>query len=61
MTNFRVGDLGAMLAQLRDAGVEVVRAEEEQGAGRFAWVVDPEGKRRELWEPEPGGFGEPDG
>jgi catechol 2,3-dioxygenase-like lactoylglutathione lyase family enzyme len=61
MFNFRVGDLGAMLAQLRDTGVEVVREEEEEGAGRFAWVVDPEGNRVELWEPEPDGFGEPNG
>jgi catechol 2,3-dioxygenase-like lactoylglutathione lyase family enzyme len=59
MVNFRVRDLGALLSQLRAADVEVVRQEEEQGAGRFAWIVDPEGNRVELWEPEPGGFGEP--
>jgi predicted enzyme related to lactoylglutathione lyase len=54
MVNFRVRDLGALLSQLREAGVEVVRDEEAQGVGRFAWIVDPEGNRVELWEPEPG-------
>lgn len=59
MVNFRVRDLGALLSRLRESGVEVVREEEEEGAGRFAWIVDPEGNRVELWEPEQGGFGEP--
>lgn len=49
--NFRVLDLGAMLRQLREAGVEVVREEEEEGIGKFAWIVDPEGNRVELWQP----------
>lgn len=40
--------------------VEVVREEKVQGAGRFAWIVDPEGNRVELWEPESGGSGESD-
>ena len=51
MLNFRVRDLDAMLAQLRDAGADV--AEETQdmdGVGRFGWVTDPEGNRIELWQ-----------
>ena len=55
MFNFRVRDLAAMLSQLREAGVEAVREEEAEGVGAFAWIVDPEGNRVELWEPEPGG------
>lgn len=51
MVNFRVRDLDAMLSQLRAAGVEVVSEEEEEGAGRFAFIVDPEGNRVQLWEP----------
>ena len=47
-------DLDAMLAQLRDAGVEVdERIELLEGIGRFGWAVDPEGNRFELWEPGP--------
>ncbi len=56
MLNFRVRDLAAMLSQLRAAGVEVVREEQEESAGWFAWIVDPEGNRVELWEPKPGVF-----
>jgi len=55
MVNFRVADLDAMLAQLRAAGVEVIESPEESEFGRFAWAVDPEGTRFELWQPPPGG------
>ena len=50
MINYRVADLGAMLEQLRAEGVEVERAENYE-YGKFAWVMDPEGNRIELWEP----------
>ena len=51
MVNFTVRDLDAMLAQLRDAGVEVDEKIEEHDYGRFGWATDPEGNRFELWEP----------
>ncbi|MEV6104848.1 VOC family protein [Streptomyces sp. NPDC051940] len=54
MLNYRVRDLDAMLAQLRQAGADVddeVRTQE--GIGRFGWACDPEGNRFELWEPVP--------
>jgi len=52
MVNYTVGDLDAMLAQLRDGGVEVDDLIHEiDGIGRFGWAVDPEGNRFELWEP----------
>lgn len=51
MVNFRVRDLDEMLSQLRAAGVEIVSEEEEEGAGRFAFIADPEGNRVQLWEP----------
>jgi predicted enzyme related to lactoylglutathione lyase len=52
MVNFIVTDLDAMLAQLRDAGVEVDdKIEDMEGVGRFGWAVDPEGNRFELWQP----------
>jgi predicted enzyme related to lactoylglutathione lyase len=52
MVNFTVHDLDAMLAQLRDAGVEVdEKVEVMEGIGRFGWAVDPESNRFELWEP----------
>ena len=52
MVNFIVPNLEAMLAQLREAGVEVdEKVEDLEAVGRFGWAVDPEGNRFELWEP----------
>jgi predicted enzyme related to lactoylglutathione lyase len=51
MVNFRVRDLDAMLAQLRDAGVVVDEHVHEMEYGRFGWAIDGEGNRFELWEP----------
>ena len=50
MINYRVENLERMLAQLREAGVTIV-GEMAEEFGRFAWVMDPEGNKIELWEP----------
>lgn len=52
MVNYRVDDLDAMLAQLREAGADVEDRVEEYEYGRFGWARDPEGNRFELWEPK---------
>lgn len=49
--NFRVGDLDAMVAQLRDAGIVVEEHAEVYPNGRFAELTDPEGNPIQLWEP----------
>jgi predicted enzyme related to lactoylglutathione lyase len=51
MINYRVADLDSLLAQLRAEGVEVDPRVEEYDYGRFAWIMDLEGNRIELWEP----------
>jgi len=51
MLNFRVKDLDAMLAQLRDAGIRVSHEQTMDGIGRFARIHDPEDNPIELWEP----------
>ncbi len=51
MVNYRVDDLDALLEQLRAAGVEIDPKREDYEYGRFAWIVDPEGNRIELWQP----------
>ena len=51
MINLRVDDLDALLAELRAAGLQVDPRIEESAAGRFGWVMDPDGNRVELWEP----------
>jgi predicted enzyme related to lactoylglutathione lyase len=53
MLNFRVRDLDAMLAQLRAEEAQVAEETQEMdGVGKFAWVIDPDGNRVELWQPE---------
>jgi predicted enzyme related to lactoylglutathione lyase len=51
MINYRVDDLDGLLAQLRAAGIEPHQGPESHENGRFAWVIDPEGNKVELWEP----------
>jgi catechol 2,3-dioxygenase-like lactoylglutathione lyase family enzyme len=51
MVNFRVDGLRDLLEDLRRRGVEVLGEENQDGVGEFAWIVDPEGNRIELWQP----------
>lgn len=51
MVNYIVNDLDSTLARLAEAGVQPVKEPEEHPYGRFAWVLDGEGNRIELWEP----------
>ena len=51
MVNYRVDDLDALLEQLGAAGVLIDPKREDASYGRFAWIVDPEGNRLELWQP----------
>jgi predicted enzyme related to lactoylglutathione lyase len=51
MLNFRVADLDALLEVLRQEGVEIDPKREDFEYGRFAWIMDPDGNRIELWEP----------
>ena len=52
MINYRVDDMGAMLEQLRAGGVEIVKGPESHENGKFAWIMDPDGNKVELWEPK---------
>jgi predicted enzyme related to lactoylglutathione lyase len=51
MINYRVDDMTALLAQLRKNGVEIVKGPDSDATGTFAWVMDPDGNKVELWEP----------
>jgi len=51
MINYRVDDLDALIAQLRTDGVTVVSGPESHENGKFAWIMDPDGNKVELWEP----------
>jgi catechol 2,3-dioxygenase-like lactoylglutathione lyase family enzyme len=54
MLNYRVRNLDRMLAQLRAQGVSVEPKLADEFNGKFAWLLDPEGNKVELWEPKPG-------
>ena len=54
MINYRVRDLDKMLAQLRALGVTLEGKVVEDFNGKFAWAIDPEGNKIELWEPNAG-------
>ena len=51
MVNYRVDDLDKLLQVLREEGVDVDEKREDSEYGRFAWIIDPEGNKIELWEP----------
>jgi predicted enzyme related to lactoylglutathione lyase len=52
MINYRVDDLGGLLANLRLAGVEIIKGPDADDNGTFAWILDPDGNKVELWEPK---------
>lgn len=54
MINYRVADVRALAAALREEGCNVLDKVEDGEYGRFAWVMDPEGNKVELWEPPAG-------
>ncbi len=49
MINLRVDNLGAFVAELRAKGVDIL-GEADEGYGKFAWLLDPDGVKIELWE-----------
>lgn len=54
MVNYRVEDLHALVAVLKEEGCEVLEKVDESEYGKFAWVIDPEGNKVELWQPPDG-------
>ncbi len=53
MINLMVDDLPAMLARCREHGVEPIEEMFGEANGEFAHVIDPEGRKIELWQPKP--------
>ena len=51
MINYRVADLEALVAELRDEGVTIVDNIETFEYGKFVHILDEEGNKIELWEP----------
>lgn len=49
MINLRVDDLDALIEALKAKGVEVIGTQYED-YGKFAWILDCDGVKLELWE-----------
>ena len=51
MINYRVADLERMVKQLKEEGVTVLDTVETYAYGKFVHIMDIEGNKLELWEP----------
>jgi len=49
MINLRVDDLDAMVANLAAKGIAILGRQDEE-YGRFAWILDPDGIKVELFQ-----------
>ena len=49
MINLRVDDLDGLVADLVCKGIEILGRQDED-YGRFAWILDPDGVKIELWQ-----------
>ncbi len=52
MIDYAVDDLDAILARATAKGIAVLKRADGDPSGRFAWILDPEGNKIELWEPK---------
>ncbi len=50
MINYRVADMEMLLSALQAKGIKILGHEDHE-YGKFAWLMDPEGNKIELWEP----------
>jgi predicted enzyme related to lactoylglutathione lyase len=50
MLNLIVDDMDALVAGIEAAG-ETLTGREDHEYGRFAWLLDPNGLKLELWQP----------
>jgi predicted enzyme related to lactoylglutathione lyase len=52
MINFAVDDLIAFLDELKKKNVPILGAKTDDPNGLFAWLLDPDGTKIELWQPK---------
>ncbi|MFZ0573120.1 MAG: VOC family protein [Candidatus Cybelea sp.] len=51
MLDFAVDDLDAFLTRLEAKGVAILKRDDSDPNGGFAWILDPDGTKIELWQP----------
>jgi len=56
MMNFRVENLDELLETLKAEGVQVLGKTESVEEGKFGWIMDLEGNKIELWQPNDKAF-----
>jgi predicted enzyme related to lactoylglutathione lyase len=56
MFNYRVKNIDQLIGSLRLSGIQPMGEIQEFPYGKFAWLLDPEGNKIELWEPKDEGF-----
>ncbi len=54
MINFAVDDMDAIIARVTAKGVAVLKRDDNDAFGRFAWIQDPDGTKIELWQSKKG-------
>ena len=53
MIDFAVDDLDAYLTRIQAKGVTILkRSGDTDPTGKFAWILDPDGAKIELWQPK---------
>jgi predicted enzyme related to lactoylglutathione lyase len=52
MFNLMVDDLDGILARCAEHGVKPIKIMRDEFNGHFAHIIDPEGRKIELWEPK---------
>lgn len=52
MLNYRVENLDLLLKELASSGVSIIGDPQEFDYGKFAWILDADGRKIELWEPK---------
>jgi len=52
MINYRVENLTALIMELKKEGVTITDTMETYGYGKFVHIMDMEGNKIELWEPD---------
>jgi len=52
MLDLAVDDLAAIVARLSANGVTILKRDDSDPTGHFAWILDPDGTKIELWQPK---------
>jgi catechol 2,3-dioxygenase-like lactoylglutathione lyase family enzyme len=52
MLDFAVDDMDAFLTRLKAKGVTILGRDDSDPSNSFAWILDPDGTKIELWQPK---------